>query len=963
MKHVKTVLSALLILALLASMLPVYAVEPQAEAEADRGIHNTVVIDDDPEGGYEGDYVVIYNPNTQSSNSRSTGSLSGLIETSVGTNAIGAVRKSAESDRPYKLDVDAKLAEEAEHEKPEQAPEATKESYSVGSKKTFRIYQSYSPTGSGSVEFKCLYVGQHCYIWTPTSTASNVYPLDSINSSYAELAAAEFDGKFDLMQSSFGNHTNGTSGDGKLHILYYNIDEGWQPGQGYVAGFFYSPDLSNNGLPMLNIDTYPGVHYVTSNGTTYDRIDDTYSTMVHEYQHLINYSNTPNMDTWLNETFSAAAEEICYPGSSVVSRIQSWENYFYDDNGDWLDPPAEFAYQPDFELHNGYSMYYWGDPDDILALYAQGSMFAQYLFTRFGNSIYQQISQKFNSSGYDEPTAITNATGVNCAELVRDFRIALTANAAQSLYNGVYGFKVQDGYDPAQYNNVQNPWDLLAPIVFTGASCSIKGGGAITVKPVNGVFNPPADASSDLQYYGVSVTTPYVVTAVSNNDTWGTVSVDRYRITATPAAGYYVAGYDVLSGTATATVNGNTILVRPESDCTVRVNFAEKPSCTVSFKVCGESAGSTTALLYDEITLPESVNVSLDGWSFSGWTAAQIPTETTETPVYYAPGATYQVTGTVTLHALFTRTEGSEAYFELLSAAPSDWTGNYVISYGTTNSMYLMKGVTVSSDGLGIENSTNCASYASAGVTLDNNCLYNVADSYVFSMEPRGSYYSVQSVETGTYLGMTSSSYLGGFVNYTATSCDWIPGFGSNGFRSAQNGSYPYLSFTSSTPCFWSSTYANTSIRLWQQRGGSTTYYCTAPSATVHTHTPGEPVTENNNAPTCTAAGSYDTVVYCTTCGAELSRETTNVEALGHDWSDWTETSAPTCTNAGEKTRSCSRCNAVETETIGALGHDWSDWSQTSAPTCTNAGEKTRSCSRCNTVETEGDRGSRPRLE
>ena len=41
----------------------------------------------------------------------------------------------------------------------------------------------------------------------------------------------------------------------------------------------------------------------------------------------------------------------------------------------------------------------------------------------------------------------------------------------------------------------------------------------------------------------------------------------------------------------------------------------------------------------------------------------------------------------------------------------------------------------------------------------------------------------------------------------------------------------------------------------------------------VHTHTAGEPVVENRNAATCAAAGWYDLVTYCTTCGEELSRE------------------------------------------------------------------------------------------
>ena len=191
---------------------------------------------------------------------------------------------------------------------------------------------------------------------TPTSTTGSYYPLDQIDSSFAQMAANEFDSKFDLMQSSFGNHTNGSSGDGKLHMLYYNIEDGWQPGQGYIAGFFYQGDISSNGLPILNIDTYPGVYYKNSSGTEYKQMDTTYGTMVHEYQHLINYSNTSGMSTWLNECFSAAAEEICYPGSSLVGRIQSWENYYYSDNGDWLNPPAEFQYQSSNSLHTGVSL-------------------------------------------------------------------------------------------------------------------------------------------------------------------------------------------------------------------------------------------------------------------------------------------------------------------------------------------------------------------------------------------------------------------------------------------------------------------------------------------------------------------------------------------------------------------------------------------------------------------------------
>ena len=64
-------------------------------------------------------------------------------------------------------------------------------------------------------------------------------------------------------------------------------------------------------------------------------------------------------------------------------------------------------------------------------------------------------------------------------------------------------------------------------------------------------------------------------------------------------------------------------------------------------------------------------------------------------------------------------------------------------------------------------------------------------------------------------------------------------------------------------------------------------------SVTV-SHLYGEPVYENEVAPTCTEEGHYDKVVYCTGCGEELSRESVTIPALGHEWGEpvytWTKT-------------------------------------------------------------------------
>ena len=840
MKAFKPILAVLLAFCLVFPLLPMRAEASSEGMSNERSVtHNTVIIDDDPADGFEGDYVVIYNPSTVASNSISTGNLNGLIETTVDANVTDFCKnRAADTDTPYKIDVDGMLNELAESKPQSPAAKASRAVYSVGDTKDFELADIQSSFTFNTVTFECLYVGEHCYIWTPVSSANNTYPLDEIDPTYAKAAADEFDSKFDLMQSSFGNHD--TDLDEKLHMLYYNIDDGWQPGQGYVAGFFYAYDIYNNELPILNIDTYPGVYYQNSSGTEYKRIDDTFSTMVHEYQHLINYCNA-NLDTWLNECFSAAAEEICYPGSSVVARIQSWENYYYSTNDDWLNPPAEFEYQTDFQLHNGYSMYNWSNSiDDVLALYAQVSLFAQYLYTRFGNSIYKQISGAYSTS---EVNAITNATGISCADLVRDFRIAVTANASQDQYGGIYGFKPQNGYEPSQYHNVQNPYDLLSPVIFTGNSCVIKGGGAITVKPVGGVFNPPSGADSNLQYFGIKFASAYTVTAISNNEAWGTVSVNETKITASPAAGYYVADYEVVEGTATAVISGNIVRVTPESDCTIKVIFAEKPSYTVNYVASGVNEGSTTAQVYDEITLPATASVNPEGWTYIGWTETRLPDETESKPAFYAPGAAYTVTGNTTLYAVYSRVEegvGAPIY-ELVSSAPSDWSGNYVITYRTVNStsspMYVMKGISVGSNGTSIEGNANASQYAVTGMTLSGITLSDVSDDYLFTMEPHGSYYSIRNVQTGTYLGINSSDYLAGYKTYMSGNCDWKPGTKTNASSAtvAISSSYPIISFYIDGPYFWAGSSNNTAalyVRFWKETNGDAIYYTTDPVVT-----------------------------------------------------------------------------------------------------------------------------------
>ncbi|MBQ7625087.1 MAG: hypothetical protein IJS65_07420, partial [Clostridia bacterium] len=94
-------------------------------------------------------------------------------------------------------------------------------------------------------------------------------------------------------------------------------------------------------------------------------------------------------------------------------------------------------------------------------------------------------------------------------------------------------------------------------------------------------------------------------------------------------------------------------------------------------------------------------------------------------------------------------------------------------------------------------------------------------------------------------------------------------------------------------------------------------------------HSNGDPVTENEIPATCLTAGSYDTVVYCTVCGEEISREHTDVKATGHTPGEEVRenTVQPTCADDGsyDEVRYCTVCGkeaSRTTKSIPALGHD-----------------------------------------
>ena len=164
-------------------------------------------------------------------------------------------------------------------------------------------------------------------------------------------------------------------------------------------------------------------------------------------------------------------------------------------------------------------------------------------------------------------------------------------------------------------------------------------------------------ASNDGVYFFRKITeATYTITPTVNNDSWGTVTLDVNRITATPSVGYRIneeTPYTVTAGTATVSRDGNVFTVNASSDCTVQINFEAIPTYTVTL-------GDDNTTLTEEtgnagVVLP--TRNAIGEYTFAGWSETNVETETTAAPTII-PVGTYHPTDNITLYPVYTRTEG-----------------------------------------------------------------------------------------------------------------------------------------------------------------------------------------------------------------------------------------------------------------------------------------------------------------
>jgi large repetitive protein len=404
----------------------------------------------------EGSYVLFTNESTDPSKSMNTGKLNINSDFYTKNKNLRLQAYQMDINKTFKVDNIRKNLYKKN---------ITKSSvqYELGSSKEFWAY-NHEKDEDYKLNAKLMYSGSKVNVWVHN---------DEITEGNAKQLGEEFDNR---IYSSVINHFGPASdvdGDGKINLLCFDIQDGFEGNGGFIGGYFNQMDVfdvpGSNKSELLYIDTYPAL------GKNKNELTHAFSTIAHELQHLVNFNQNvliegdiEGMDVWLDEAMSMAAEQI-YKGTRLSDRID--------------------YYNESFSIAKGHSLLYWDYNGDTLANYSLSYLFGQYLKTQAkqGDSIFKELLKDPNNNykavenvvkKYVDPT-------LSFGKFSTHFRAALLLKESTGL-NGFNGDFVASN---------------LQPRLYAGTMKDLRGGGAVFVKidPRDGFYEPES-ISSDMTY-------------------------------------------------------------------------------------------------------------------------------------------------------------------------------------------------------------------------------------------------------------------------------------------------------------------------------------------------------------------------------------------------------------------------------------------------------------------------------
>lgn len=328
-----------------------------------------------------------------------------------------------------------------------------------------------------------------------------------------------------------------------------------------------------------------------------------------------------------------------------------------------------------------------------------------------------------------------------------------------------------------------------------------------------------------------SAAVSYTITASSNNNAYGTVSVSGNIITATPESGYIADGYTVTSGTATVSQSGNTYTVTPSEDCNVQINFRAAATYTVTIIDNGGSHNET-ATEGVPFELPDEGLSTCDDATLLGWATGEYTSHlagTSTKPDYDAPGTSKTITANTIFTAVYGIVAPSNNYAALKLESDLESGANYVLAAYYSSNDYAMK-ATMSSDRVDTEVKSLVLDAAGNTIT-DSYLIWQIN-----IVNPSTKAVTFYNAEINKYLVINGSNEIdfaddpivfNYTVNTSGAAATW-------NFKSSSNAEYT-LSFYTTYHQFNAYTSNSTSLYLYKQKVEVSNYTskpkcCQAPS-------------------------------------------------------------------------------------------------------------------------------------
>ena len=245
---------------------------------------------------------------------------------------------------------------------------------------TAQVLKSGESIGYFNIPSKLLKTTEHLAIYLQDGGSVALYALNKM--------AQEFDYYYDSMTNIYGGHSD-IDGNGKIIILLMKVNQ--EGSIGSTLAYFNPNDMySGNNGEILYLD-YNKIG---------NEIDKAIGTLIHEFQHLINYSQYLSgkrglMSSWLNEALSESTS-VLFNKATVESRIKEFNGINY------------------------YCFYTWNVPDSAKGKssfinYPSASVFMHWLYYTNGSneSVFRDIAQSTEPADWNKVlTAARKVSGL-----------------------------------------------------------------------------------------------------------------------------------------------------------------------------------------------------------------------------------------------------------------------------------------------------------------------------------------------------------------------------------------------------------------------------------------------------------------------------------------------------------------------------------------------------------------------